>query len=392
MTYSLPASVAADTLLHDVLAVSLAGITLLRPLYDAAGELTDFALEYLNPAAQRMTGLAEQPGVTMRTHFPDTFTNGIFEFYQRVFQTSVTDRYSFNYQADGFDNYFNLTARRSGDLLVVSFTDTAEQARGPVESALRASQAAEHAAHVVAEQQRHRFREVLTQMPAYIAVYQGADHIYKFVNPAYQSLFPHRAFLGRPFREGTPESVELGVVALFDQVYQTGEPVYLREMEGWFDFHGNGQPVQVFLNISLHPLRNVQGKIDGVLDFTYDVSEQVRARQQVDRLNEELALSNEELRATNDEFLASNAALDQTQQQLQLLNQELEERVQARTHKLAEQQRLLSQILTQVPAAITTLHGPEHRFTFANERYQQLVEGRAHVSRPATAIHHPLDV
>ncbi|MBC6698733.1 PAS domain-containing protein [Hymenobacter puniceus] len=72
------------------------------------------------------------------------------------------------------------------------------------ERQLLASMQAEQEAFAVAEQQRQRFREVLTQMPAYIAVYQGPDHIYQFVNPAYQSLFPHRSFLGRPFREGTP--------------------------------------------------------------------------------------------------------------------------------------------------------------------------------------------
>jgi signal transduction histidine kinase len=179
---------------------------------------------------------------------------------------------------------------------------------------LQESHTAEQAARAEVALQRQRFREVLTQMPAFIAVYQGPDHIYQFVNPAYQSLFPHRSFLGRPFREGTPESVELGVVALFDQVYQTGEPVYLREMEGWFDFHGNGQLVQVFLSISLHPLRNVQGDIDGVLDFTYDVSEQVRARRQVEQLNQELEnrvqARTQELREANAHLRRTNADLD----------------------------------------------------------------------------------
>ncbi|RZL07360.1 MAG: PAS domain-containing sensor histidine kinase, partial [Hymenobacter sp.] len=121
-------------------------------------------------------------------------------------------------------------------------------------------------------------------------------------------------FLGRSFREGIPEAEGLGVVALFDQVYQTGEPVYLREMEGWFDFHGNGQPVEVFLNISLHPLRNVQGHIDGVLDFTYDVSEQVRARQQVEQLNQELEMRvqarTHELTEINRQLTRTNVDLD----------------------------------------------------------------------------------
>ncbi|RZK98126.1 MAG: PAS domain S-box protein, partial [Hymenobacter sp.] len=253
-----------------------------------------------------------------------------------------------NYQADGLDNFFKFSARRSGAHLLVSFTDTSEQARSAVEETLRESQATEQVAHAVAEQQRQRFREVLTQLPAYIAVYQGPDHSYQFVNPAYQSLFPHRSFLGRPFREATPEAVALGVVTLFDQVYQTGEPVYLREMEGWFDFHGTGQPVQVFLNSSLHPLRDVQGRIDGVMDFTYDVSAQVRARQQGEQLN-----------------------------------QELEARVQARNHEVEaaratteRQRRQWEELFRTAPAGICIFDGPEWVYQFVNPGYQAIFPGR----------------
>lgn len=336
-----------DPLLRDLLAVSLTGVNVLHPVYGPDDELVDFAIAYLNPAGQRMTGLAEQPGGTLLSYFPHVIATGILGYYRRVYAEGATDVYEANYQADGLNNYFRLAARRSGEWLLVSFTDTADQDRSAVEAALRDSQTAEQAAHAVAEQQRQRFREVLTQMPAYIAVYQGPDHIYQFVNPAYQSLFPHRSFLGKPFREGTPESVELGVVALFDQVYRTGEPVYLREMEGWFDFHGNGQPVQVFLNISLHPLRDVQGRIDGVMDFTYDVSEQVRARQQVEQLN-----------------------------------QELEVRVQARTRDAERQRRQWEQLLLHAPAAICIFDGPAWVYEFVNPGYQALFPGRALLGKP----------
>lgn len=63
-----------------------------------------------------------------------------------------------------------------------------------------------------AEAQRQRFHEVLLQLPAYVAIYHGPDHVHQFVNPPYQRLFPHRPFTGRPFREGTPEAAALGVV------------------------------------------------------------------------------------------------------------------------------------------------------------------------------------
>lgn len=223
------------------------------------------------------------------------------------------------------------------------------------ERQLRESQAAEQDARAVAEQQRQRFQEVLTQIPAYIAVYQGPDHIYQFVNPAYQSLFPHRSFLGRPFREGTPEAVELGVVALFDQVYRTGEPVYLWEMEGWFDFHGNGQPVQVFLNISLHPLRDVQGRIDGVMDFTYNVSEQVRARQQVERLNQELETRVQQ--RTRETLALQAELLAAAQRQVQM-------------------REAFYQVFEQTTAAVALLRGPHHRYEYVNAAYRSFAPHR----------------
>ncbi|MBH8560390.1 PAS domain-containing protein [Hymenobacter negativus] len=340
-----------DTLLHELMAVSLTGINLLRPCYGPTGELDDFAPEYFNPAAQRMTGLPEQPAGTARTLFPNIFANGIFDFYRQVFETGEPGRFELYYQADSLDNYFLVAARRSGELLLVSFTDMSDQPRTAAENALRAAQAAEQAARAEAEAQRRRFHEVLMQLPAHVAVYHGPDHIYQFVNPAYQRVFPHRSFAGRPFREAMPESEGLGVIALFDRVYQTGEPFYAQGLEGWFDFQGTGQPEQFFFDLSLHPLRDAQGRIDGILDFSYNVTEQVRARRQVEQLN-----------------------------------QELEARVQERTHEAqtaraqAEWQRArLEQFFMQAPAAICVFDGPEFRYELVNPAYQALFAGRPRV-------------
>ncbi|RZK32862.1 MAG: hypothetical protein EOO57_14540, partial [Hymenobacter sp.] len=166
-----------------LLDVSLTGIHLVRPVYGPDGTtIVDFAIEYLNPAGQRMTGLLEQPGGTLLGRFPHALAEGIFAYYRRVFETGEQLTYQTNYQADGLDNFFKFSARRSGAHLLVSFTDTGDEDRGAVEEALRKSQAAEQAARAEAEQQRQRFQEVLTQVPAYIAVYQGPNHIYQFVN------------------------------------------------------------------------------------------------------------------------------------------------------------------------------------------------------------------
>jgi signal transduction histidine kinase len=87
-------------------------------------------------------------------------------------------------------------------------------------------------------------------------------------------------------------------------------------MEGWFDFGGDGKLRQIFFELSLHPLRNVRGEVDGVLDFSYDVTEQVLARRQLQQFNQELEFRvqqrTEELAATNAELYQSNTRLRHT--------------------------------------------------------------------------------
>jgi PAS domain S-box-containing protein len=353
-----PAAYPADftpALLADVLAVSLTALTLLRPVYDPTGStIVNFVVEYLNPAAQRITGLGERPGVTMQARFPETFRNGVFAWYRGVFETGEAGQHDFNYQADGFDNYFQLAARRSGELLVVSFTDTADQIPTPVEIVLRESQAAEQAARAEAEAQRQRFYEVLLALPAQIATYHGPDHVYHFVTPRYQQYFGTQTLLGRSVRETNPEVGEQGIFALMDRVYQTGEPFTGRELEVWVDFTGTGQREQVFLNVCMYPLRDAQGHIDGLLDFSYDVTEQVRARQQVEQLNQDL-----ETRVA--ERTAQVAAAAQRQ---------------------ARERETFTQIFAHTPAAICIQRGPTHRYEYVNAAYAQFFPGRMLLGLP----------
>ncbi|MGI4762740.1 MAG: PAS domain-containing sensor histidine kinase [Janthinobacterium lividum] len=156
------------------------------------------------------------------------------------------------------------------------------------ERQLRESVVAEQVARAEAELQRQRFYDVLMALPAQVATYHGPDHTYHFVNAAYQRYFPTPDLPGRSLRKVLPEVEDQGVLAIMDRVYQTGEPSYQQELEVWLDFEGNGQPRQLFLNVLFHPLRGSQGRVDGVLDFSYDVTEQVLARRQVEQLNQQL--------------------------------------------------------------------------------------------------------
>ncbi len=322
------------------------GAALYAPLYDEAGELVDFRFARLNPAGQRLLNLPAQPARTFREYYPNSVPTGIFAQYRTAFLTGQAATYDVPYEGDGIDTYFRLVAQRSGDLLVVNFTDMADLPRSAVEQSLRESRAREQTARTEAEDQRQRFYDLLMQLPASMATYRGPDHVYELVNPRYQQLFRHRRLLGLPIREALPELQGQRILEQLDQVYVTGEAHYEMEQEVWVDVTDTSQPERRYYNVLLQPLPNAHGGVQGLLNFAYDVTEQVLARQQVEHLNPQL-----------------------------------EARVQERTRELADHQRLLSQILAQVPAAITTLHGPDHRFTFANNRYQRLMDGRVRIGQ-----------
>ena len=285
----LPVAAPPD-LLQAAFEIALTGFILFRPAYDPAepATITDLAYVQLNPAAQRMLRLPACPAESFLTLYPNTVETGVFAFYRDTFLAGTAGRYDVNYQHDGLDNFYQLAAQRHGELLVVSFSDTAEQPRTAVEQALRESQAREQQARAEAEAGRQRLHDILTQLPAQVAVNRGPAHVYELVNPRYQQLFPARAVLGRPVREALPELEGQGFYELLDQVYQTGEPFYGHEMPAQVDYTDSGRMEQRYFNVFFKALHDAQGRVDGLLNFAYDVTPQVLARREAEQLNQEL--------------------------------------------------------------------------------------------------------
>jgi signal transduction histidine kinase len=395
-------------LLPALLDLSLTGIVGYTPLTDAAGVVVDLAFAYLNPAAQRLLGLPAEPATTYVQQFPASLANGSFAFHRDALLATEPQHYELLHQADGRDNYLRLAVRRVGTGLLVSLTDTSDYPGSAVEDALRESQAREQEARAQAELQRAQLHNVLQQAPAMICIFDGPDHRFQFVNGPYQALVGERPLLGKPIAEAMPELASQPIFDLLDEVYRTGEPYFATEMLVQLN-HQNIARAELekrYYNFTYQARRDLRGQIDGILVFAYDVTPQVLARhqieataQQLDVSNEELAATNEELLAANEEFLTSNAALSSAQRALRQLNDELEDRVQARSkdvqlalreaeqqrEQLRQQQRLLRQILGQVPAAIATLSGPEHRYSFFNDNYLALTNGRAELTQPVTS-------
>ncbi|QKG55238.1 PAS domain-containing protein [Hymenobacter sp. BRD128] len=328
----------ANDLFEAFFDLSALGGILFRPVQDAAGELIDLAYERLNPAAQQMLALPECPAETFLTLYPHALTTGIFAFYREAFRTGEVRRGEFNYQYDGLDNYFHLAARRVGERLLVSFTDTSEQPRSAVELALRESQAAEQAARTEAERQRGELERVFEQAPLAIAVYRGPTYTIELANPTVARLWgrTRAQLLGKGLFEALPEVAGLGYEELLDGVMATGVPHVAHAMEAQHD--RNGHRETVYWDFVYVPMYAADGRIEGAMVVATEVTEQVLARRQVEQLNAALETRvqqrTEELAALNQELIATNQELQQSNRQLTRTNVDLDTFVYTASHDL----------------------------------------------------------
>jgi signal transduction histidine kinase len=156
--------------------------------------------------------------------------------------------------------------------------------------------------------ERSRLAEVFRQAPSFLAVLRGRDHVFELVNHAYYAIVGHRHILGKPVLEALPEVRDQGFVELLDRVLDTGEPYVGREVAIQLVRTPGAAPEERFINFVYQPLVEAGGTRSGVVAHGHDVTEQVLARRQIERLLAESEHARAESEAANRvkaEFLAT---------------------------------------------------------------------------------------
>ena len=346
----MPSSTTPD-LFEALFDLSLTGTVLFDPVRDDAGDITDLAFARLNPAAQRLLGLSAQPDVTFRQQFPGSVASGIWAFHHDAFLADGPRELRQNYQADGYDNYYVVAARRVGEQLLVNFSDTSDHPRSAVEEALRDSQAREQEALAEARHQQQLLRQVFENAPMPLALFRGPNYRVELANPALASLWGRQVnqVVGRPVFEALPDLRDQGFEEILAGVLRTGVPFKAQEVAAVMAREHLGLPALGYFNVSYEALCEVPGQpATSIIAGAVEVTEQVRARQRV-----------------------------------HLLNEELEARVLARTRELEmaraateRQRQQWEELFWRAPAAICIFDGPEWVYEFVNPDYQAMFPGR----------------
>jgi PAS domain S-box-containing protein len=190
---------------------------------------------------------------------------------------------------------------------------------------------------------------LLLTTPFPVLICWGEDYI-QLYNDAFRPIngvTKHPQALGGSARDTYAEIWD-AIGPMFKQV-MAGEAVSIPNFKVAMDRKGYTE--DCYFDFSYSPIRDEEGKIHGVLVICIEITEQVRAIDEFQALNEEMTAMNEELAAANEELAATNEELAAT-------NEELTE-AQESTRR---SEKLFRSIALNIPKSLIIVIDKSHRY------------------------------
>ncbi|HEX3099047.1 MAG TPA: ATP-binding protein, partial [Usitatibacter sp.] len=158
----------------------------------------------------------------------------------------------------------------------------------------------ERVARQEAQLQREHLYSLFMQAPNPMAILRGPAFLVDLANPPICEVWGrrHEQVIGRPLLDALPELDEQVYPGLLRGVLATGVAYVGKEAR--FVRHAGPEAETRYLNFVYSPLRGVDGTIEGILVVAFEVTDEVRARRQLD----ELRAQAEDANRTKDQFLA----------------------------------------------------------------------------------------
>lgn len=137
-------------------------------------------------------------------------------------------------------------------------------------------------ANAAIQKERDKLNEFFMKAPAGICLWVGPDLTYELINPAYQAILQGRNLLGRPILEAVPELKGAPLIDSMLDTYHHGTPFEVHELHVPISAYEGGPTVDRYFTFNYVPRVNLDGQIDGVYNFVFEVTEQVKARKKIE--------------------------------------------------------------------------------------------------------------
>lgn len=342
----------------------------------------EWVYEFVNPGYQAMFPGRELLGKRLVDALPEVAGQPLMNILRHVYDTGET-----------FEGKAVLVplARTSNGPIENIYFDLTYQARYNDEGQIDGfvTYAYDVTEQVLARRQREQYEAKLhhlyEQAPVAIAIFRGPQYVIELANPAACAIWgrtPQQA-LGQPLFELLPEAAGQGFEQLLSSVMETGVPYVAHELPSYIDRHGRRD--KVYWNFVYQPLAEAGGTITGVTVVATEVTDQVLARRQVQRLNEELATKSEELATINEELFATNEELNTANHQLTRTNADLDAFLHTTSHDLSNPVATITNLLLAVRRELP-LGGTSSQLPALLDLLQEATERLQHTLRQFTDV------
>lgn len=204
---------------------------------------------------------------------------------------------------------------------------------------------------VLARRQREaelaRWRELFRQAPVAVALLRGPRHEFEFANESYLLLVGNRDVTGKTVSEALPEVVDQGFIALLDRVREGAEAHVGAGVTVKLQRAADAPMEERIVDFIYQPMRDAEGRVDGVLVLVTDVTDRARAENA-------LRVSNWQLGEERARLAAVAEAEQRARMALRRMNETLEVQVQRRTSELSTALQAQQAVTDRLRAAFAT--------------------------------------
>jgi PAS domain S-box-containing protein len=159
---------------------------------------------------------------------------------------------------------------------------------------------------VARQQAQDQLRDTLMNAPVATALLVGPQHMFRLANRRFCDMVGRDDLAGQPFASALPDWDSDEIRRQLHRVLATGESFTAEEIR--IDHQvDESEREERYFKFNLEPCRSADGTVEGVIAVIVDLTEQVRARQAMERSfveREHLLLQLREASRAKDEFLA----------------------------------------------------------------------------------------
>ncbi|MDB5197756.1 MAG: sensor signal transduction histidine kinase [Flaviaesturariibacter sp.] len=249
-------------LVTGILDASINGIMAAEAIRDNDGKLEDFLIKRINPAFTRLIGPTEEQVLDkpFLTIFPYAKHNGAFDLYAQVLESGEAAHNEVYYKDDRLEGWYELSAVKLGDGIVVTFTDITQK----------------HTANLEIRHQKALLDNVLASSPSGITVTEvirnaegtvidGRTILANDVAPPFIGL-PKEAMLSKTVGEIDPNMLSSPTFRMALETLETGKPFisqyYFEPAKRWLELSVARMDADHLINIFTDITETKEAQLD----------------------------------------------------------------------------------------------------------------------------------